>query len=482
MALPQTEQEWVTYLALRHDVERAELEAYDRYYEGTQPLSYMHPEILREVSDRISPVILFWPQLVVDSVDERLDGEGFRLPAADEDDDDLWRVWQANDLDVGSQQAHVDALVMRRAYVSVGSNEDDPDTPLITPESPLEVFADIDPRTRKIRAALKRVAESDAGSSTGLTVYSTLYLPDVTVWYEGNQEVDRDEHNLGCVPVVPILNRARLHASTRGRYRRDDGTGSFVVESRGAVRYGRSELDAVIPLSDAACKLATDMMVGAEFVALPLRGLFGIGPSDLQDSAGNSLTALQAIMGRLFTVADTEAKAFEFSAARLDNFAGALDSLSKLVASIAGLPPHYLGSATDNPASADAIRSSEARLVKRAERKQRAFGAAWEQVMRLARRIQTGEWDPDLLRLEMRWADAATPTVAQRADAAVKLHAEGITTTRQAREDIGYTDAQIRRMEDDEAAQGDRLLGIKPLPPPDQPRMPMPMDMPPPAQ
>src|SRR5690606_16792788 len=128
-----------------------------------------------------------------------------------------------------------------------------------------------------------------------------------------------------------------------------------------------------------------------------------------------------------------------FQAASLSNFHESINQLARLVASVAGLPPHYLGYSTDNPASADAIRSSEARLVKRAERKQRAFGGSWEQVMRLVRRFQSGDWDPRLLRLETVWRDASTPTVAQAADAVAKKHAEGIITTRQAREDLGYT-------------------------------------------
>ena len=450
MAVPTTPQEWVTYLALRHDSERYELEAYDRYYEGAQNLTYMHPEILREVGDRIAPVIVYWPQLVVDSVEERLDVEGFALPSAGGADDDLWRVWQANDLDESSQQAHVDALALRRSYVSVGSNEDDRDTPLVVPESPLEMFADIDPRTRKVRAALKRVCEADSTNSE-IIAYTTLYLPNETIWWEGEKVLDRDRHNLGVVPVVPIVNRGRLQQAAR-------------TATRTVNRVGRSELDAVIPLSDAACKLATDMMVAAEFVAIPLRGIFGIGPGDLVDKDGNKLTALQAVMGHLFTIDDTEAKAFEFAAGRLDNFGTALDQLARLVASIAGLPPHYLGLATNNPASADAIRSAESRLVKRAERKQRAFGGPWEQVMCLVRRFQEGDWDPALKRLETQWRDASTPTVAQKADATVKLHAEQVITTRQARLDLGYTDPQIKRMEADEDAQEARQAAVFKVP------------------
>lgn len=446
MALPDTELGWVDYLARRHDAEKPELEALDRYYEGEQPLTYMHPEILREVADRIKPVIIAWPQLVVDAVEERLDVEGFRLPDEDAADKDMWRVWQSNDLDETSQLGHVDALVMRRAYACVGTNEDDADTPLVTVESPLEVYADLDPRTRTVRAALRRVAEEDSIARVN-DRYATLYLPDRTVWYRwdgGWREEQRDEHELGAVPVVPLVNRARLRSA-----RRLVGTGAL------RTFYGRSELAPILPLSDAANKLATDMMVAGEFVAIPLRGFLGIGPGDLEDEKGNPMTAMQAIMGRLLTISDAEAKHFEFASAQLANFHEAVDKLAQLVASIAGLPPHYVGIATDNPASADAIRSAESRLVKRAERKQRAFGGSWEQVMRLVRRFQVGDWDPRLRQLETIWRDASTPTIAQRADAAIKLYAAPpgqppIVPLRQTREDLNYTETQIARMEEED--------------------------------
>jgi len=43
---------------------------------------------------------------------------------------------------------------------------------------------------------------------------ATLYLPDATITYKKDRagawtEEKRDPHNLGAVPVVPILNRAR---------------------------------------------------------------------------------------------------------------------------------------------------------------------------------------------------------------------------------------------------------------------------------
>jgi hypothetical protein len=442
VALPDDERSLISRLINAHEFERPQLRALNAEYEMRSPRAYMHPEIQAELGERIRQVVIAWPQLVVDSLEERLDVEGFGLPDED-NDDELWRVWQANDCDEQSQMATVDALTMRRSYIAVGTNEEDAETPLVTFESPLEVFADIDPRTRDVRSAIRlygygfgygfqgldgQVASSQALIDGRIERYATVYEPNRTSFYDLTSEwklIDRDEHNLGVVPIVPMVNRSRL-ADWRGR----------------------SELDPILPLAHAANKLATDMMVAAEFIAVPLRGIFGVSPADFEDAEGNKLSPMQVLMGRLLAIPDDEkvARQFEFASAQLSNFHDSISQLARLVASLSGLPPQFLGLATDQPPSADAIRASEARLIKRAERKQRAFGGAYERAMRLVRRLQ-GDDDPRWRQLETRWRDAATPTKAEMADAAVKLHASGITPLRQTRLDLQYTEAQIDRME-----------------------------------
>jgi hypothetical protein len=440
VGLPTSEQDWVTYLAQIHDQELPELKQLNNEYELRAPRAYMHPEIFREIGDRLQQVVIAWPMLVVDSLEERLDVEGFRLPNEDSADEDLWRIWQENNLDEQSQLATIDALVMKRSYVAVGTNEDDPDTPLVTCESPLEVYADIDPRTRRVRAALRRYNGYQGMVARDPEYYATLYLPDQTLYYQRTgpagqyNEIDRDRHGLGTVPILPLVNRARL-----------------------ADWCGRSELSPILPLAHAANKIATDMMVAAEFVALPIRGVMGLSLADFEDASGNKLTALQVLLGRLLAIPDDDgqAKTFEFTSANLANFHDTLNQLARLAASIAGLPAHYVGLNTDNPPSADAIRSSEIRLIKRAERKQRPFGGTWERTQRIVRRLQTGDWDPKLRQLETIWRDPSTPTVAQKADAAVKLFnlPSPIVPLRQTREDLGYSQGQITRMEQEDTKQ-----------------------------
>ena len=465
--MERTELEWLEHLIACHENCKGELEKMDRYYEGTQPLSYMAPELQRELQDSVRQVVINWPRLVVDSVEERLDVVGFRFPGQAQADEELWRIWQANDLDEQSQMGHLDALVMQRSYVVVGPNEDDPTTPIITVESALDMYAEHDPRTRAVKAAVKRWCE---GEGKDEVEHATLYLPDATIWWvkaDGawveDPDYERDDHELGVPPVEVLSNRTRLKK-----------------------RNGVSELADVIPLSDAACKIATDMMVSAEYHATPRRVAYGFGEEDFTDENGRKISAWSRIAGRIWATEknkkDDGVDVTQFPEADLKNFHSTISQLASLVASLAGLPPHFLGHSTANPASADAIRSSEARLVKRAERKQRSWGGAWERVMRLVLLVRGSEAPDNVRALETIWRDASTPTVAQAADAAVKKHQAKIVPLRQTREDLGYSQAQIARMEEQDEedtanalrrlASGDvtPLFGTKPgTEPPDPP-------------
>jgi len=437
--------QWLTRLTSKLTDQQTRLARWDQYYEGSQPLSYLAPELIVEMGDRLRPVIVNWPRLVVDSIEERLDVEGFRIGAQEDADEEMWRIWQANDLDVESQQAHLDALIMSRSYVIVGTNPDEPETPLVTVESAMDVYVELDPARRTPIAAVKLWKDDTATAGAAPVEHATLYLPDSTTWYvktSGKWAVDGDyppdKHGLGAVPVVPMVNRGRIRNRT-----------------------GVSELADVIPLSDAACKIATDMMVSSEFHAMPRRWAVGMAPQDFVDSAGNPLSTWSTVAGRLWATDKTSQDGVsfgQFTEANLTNFHETLNCLARLVASMAGLDPNAMGFTTAAPASADAIRSAESRLIERVKRRSRVFGGSWEQVMQLAMRFSTGVWDKDLRSLETLWADPETPTVAQSADAAVKLFnlPQPIVPLRQTREALGYTQTQIERMEQQDALEAAR--------------------------
>lgn len=445
MDLNLSEEDWASFLSRCHDNELQELQSMNSYYEGEQPLSYMHPELLKELGDQIRQVVINWPQLVVDAVEERLDVEGFRYPDSDSADDHLWRLWQANGMDVKSQQAHTDALAMKRSFLVVGSNAKDAGTPLVTAESPLQMYADFDPATREIRAALKRYNEIDPLTAAVRDRYATLYRPNATVWFKSAGPgtwtvIDRDDHRVGQPLVAMLANRGRL-----------------------LIPGGVSELKSVLPVSDAACKMATDLMVGAEFHALPRRAAFGFDEEDFVDVNGKQLSVWSRLAGRIWSTSKTRkedgADVIQFPAADLKNFTDTIEALARIAAALAALPPNYMGLAADDAASADAIRSREARLVKRCERKQRPFGDGYERMNRLVMRLVDGGWDPRLQQLETLWRDPSTPTVAQKADATVKLVQANVIPIEQGREDLGYTAVQLARMREMDQQALNRAMG-----------------------
>jgi hypothetical protein len=101
---------------------------------------------------------------------------------------------------------------------------------------------------------------------------------------------------------------------------------------------------------------------------------------------------------------------------------------AQLIAAETAIPASYLGFQTDNPASADAIRQMEARLVKRAERRQRQFGRTWSEVAKLALLVRDGSIPAEAADVRPIWRDASTPTRAAAADETVKLIQAGVLT------------------------------------------------------
>jgi hypothetical protein len=138
-----------------------------------------------------------------------------------------------------------------------------------------------------------------------------------------------------------------------------------------------------------------------------------------------------------------------------------IDLYARIMATQLGLPPHMLGYTSDNPASADAIRSSEGMLVKKAERRIRRFGATHRDAMRLALWVRDGEPPDKSRRIEAVWRNPATPTLAAQTDAAVKMVQSGLLPQDSdvALEMAGLTEDQRQRVAAERRrAQGRQVL------------------------
>ncbi|MGI5951823.1 MAG: phage portal protein [Brooklawnia sp.] len=404
------------------DSSRPELARLDRYWTGTQPAAYLAPESRKALSGRLRMLAVNYPRLIVEALAERLEVAGFRVD--DEPQAELWAEWQRLGMTELAQQAHYDALIYGRSFAVVWA--DSRGRPLVTIETPQQVAVLRDPATRQVTAALKRWTDGSKG-------HAILYLPDritrlstlanvtdpAAIPSTGWHATETLGNPLGRVPVVPIVNRGRLMEAD-----------------------GHSEMHDVLDLADALNKLMADLLVTSEFYARPRRWATGL--EIMEDADGQPVKPFSAALDDIWQSEDPDTKFGQFDAARLDGYTDAAALITQQIGALTGLPPHYLGLHGDQPASADAIRSSEASLVARCTALQRAFGRAWAEVATMMLDIMRGT-DTDG-RVETIWASAETRTPAQQADAAAKLVAIGLPLEVALTDVMGYSPADIERV------------------------------------
>lgn len=413
----------VNYLYSKLNISRAVDDLANKYYEGTQRLSRIGiavPESLAEFE-----TVVNWPRLVVGALEERCDVRGFSRAGTYSDDAEMRQIWDSNNLDSRFTEMNVDKLVFGRCPFTIGAREGG-GTARIVPESALEVAVKRSPRTGNIEAALK-VYSSDLEPGSPLVtarpMKATLYLPDVTLWLgrgrTGKWSVeDRDEHKMGVVPVGMLRNNARI------------GTPD-----------GQSEINDAMAFTDAAARSLTNLQIAAETHSVPQKWVVGASKGDFKDKDGNVIPAWESYFTAIWANSSKDVQFGQFAASDLKNFHDTVTHYSGLLAGLYGLPTRYFGQNTANPPSAEGIKADEARLVKRADRKNRADGDELGRMMAIAIRIESGEW-PDAgggSRIRVDFHDPGTPTVSARVDQVNKLTGGAVVLSREgAWDELGW--------------------------------------------
>lgn len=409
-------------LARKLDEAEPALTRLDRYLSGEQPLSFLAPEAKAALGDRLAVMSTNIPRLAVTSLAERL-----RVTAFDVDGSpgrDLWAAWIRADLDQTAPLVHREALGLGRSFVMVWADRDG--RAQVTVESAHAVAVARDPVTRAVTAAVKRWV-SDGRAH--LVLYGpeeiTRYRSDAAVAdpaalpATGWSQTGTVRNSLGVVPVVPFTNADRL----------------VDVD-------GRSEIVDLIPLVDALNKTLSDLLVGSEYFARPRRWATGLELDE--DDDGQAVNPIPE-GDRTMVNEDPAGRFGSLPAADLGAYDAAVRLLLGQIMAVSALPAHYVGIFTDNPTSADALRAAEASLAARAEARQATFGRAWEQVGRLVVAVERGV-DPAGVDVRVRWADPTTRSVAQEADAIVKLHAAGLLPASYALARLGYPEDEISKI------------------------------------
>lgn len=440
-------------LLQRLDMPAARYAELDRYYIGTQPLAFLSPEAKTALGNRFGIMASNIPRLAVTALAERLRITGFT------GDDAVWDDWLRNDLDQTSGVAHREALLLGDSYAIVWADQFG--RPKVTVESAKQVAVLTDPGSREVYAAIKRWDDYNTK-----TTEAVMYLRDKIVRLRADQQgavangfktIDEIANPLGVVPVVNLRNADRIIGH---------------LGSLGQGDWGHSEIHDLMPLVDALNKSLADMMVTSEYVGRPRRWATGIeltevpvlddnGDPVLDGNGDPEMVETNPIPEghRAMISENQDAKFGQLQAADLGGYEASVRVLLGQIMAVSTLPSHYVGVFTDNPASADALRAAEASLTARSEARQQTFGRAWEQVARLMIAVRDGR-DPNLIdNIRVQWADAATRSVAQEADATVKLVQAGILPISYALSKLGYSEDEIAKIATARAAEAPMPVG-----------------------
>lgn len=405
----------------------------DRYYRGDQ--------VLRFMVDKVDPKVMGFrsnlARVAVNAVAERIRLVDVAAKVDGKDRTELARELVRDcDFPMLLTSIVTDMLAVGSAYLIVWVDQDG--RPAVTGESAEQVMVERDPITRAVVEAVKRWDVKDAN---GVIVEQHVihYQPKRIVHLKRTDTrgklsfVDAVDNPLGVVPVVPLVNIERIH----------DDVGTSVV-------------DDLAPLLDALNKLIVDMMTTSEAVARPKRWATGVDLEDddlegftadgfTADGASEAVVDLPLTDGvkapfddadDMWVSEQAEAKFGQLAGADMTGYKTSVDLIMAQIMAITSLPAHMVGITTANPSTAEALRASEVALASTANGRVRVVNRPVEWAVRLLVAVEAGV-TPDRVSVEVTWGDTSTRSVAQEADAAQKLHQEGITTTDEARMAVG---------------------------------------------
>jgi len=444
---PESPGWWLDRLFKRLGDRRGHYDHLDRYYNNENGIPVGADKQVKQAYQRLMDVARTnFAELVVEAVRERMQPTGFRTGAAGDElgDKDAWAIWQANSLDADSGLVHTASLSMGLGLTIVGPPPEKGERPLITPEDPREVIVETDPRRRrKVLAGLK-VFRDDVASADRAFVY----LPGA-VW-EANRAVPAqsadpwgDNSLIGAggwewvtgrevpvrrVPVVPFPNRPRLtSARTRG------------------------EFETHLSVLDRINYSVLERLEIATLQAFRQRALKG-GPRT--DEHGNEIDyddIFASDPGAIWHLPET-AEMWESGQVDLGPILQGIRHDIQDLAAVTRTPLYYLSPDSSSGSAEGAALAREGLVFKAKDRIVEA-GEGWEQTMSLAFEFAGDDERAARSAMETIWAPPERWSLAERADAAAKAMAGGMSRREALKTVWQKTPTEIEQIEADLMAE-----------------------------
>lgn len=338
--------------------------------------------------------------LAIEATAERIDVEGIRIGDNPDADKDVWdRIWQGSNFDEGSQDAITSALVYSRSFVSVEPPSTSDGAAKLHYEDPRQVVLATWPDGSR-RAALKIFTDEWTG-----TTFSTLYTPNFIVkmqragvpgvqqyWVprEVGGEAAVARNPLGEVPFFELQNKL---------------TGSIRSEVAPLV-IPQLRLNQIVFNTDAVAEYGAFRQKWATNIEVP------------RDADGKPIAPFEANVSKLF-VSEGDAKFGDFNVSDMKPYIDLGQEAAAHISRLSRVPITYFLNNVSN-LSADALALLVSGLVLKCQRRVKGYEPAFEGAVRLALKTM-GDPRANADNIEVKWAEMETRSMAQAADAAVKL-------------------------------------------------------------
>jgi hypothetical protein len=320
-----------------------------------------------------------------------------------------WDIWEDNRMDAEFRRATDNVLAHGRAFAIVRPNQaDSTKSPEIILEDASTVIVEYAEGSRYERVcALRRWQDNEN------FVHGTLYYPDATYQLKTNRQVDSIatealesvtweinpdpiENPFNLVPAVEIATNGGLKAGRFGSAEGDYETELGLIDRINTLEFLR--------------------LVIAFTASFPVRVV--IGDKILLDDDDKPIAPFELGADIIAQLEDPNAKLEEFKEADLKAFGDAIDRDTETLAGITGTPFDHFKAIPIQNVNAEALRAAHDRLNSRVGDHLPFVGEGAEEFLRVAMLMQ-GKTLPQKAKLQ--WISRESYSLAERADAAVKL-------------------------------------------------------------
>ncbi len=426
----------------------------ERYYNGDHDLAFATQKfenafgtLFREFALNLCPVIC-------DAVRDKLRVTGFSVDAiageardvsASSRHSDMRRIWHTNRMDTRAGEVHKEVLKNGDAYIIVWPSARGEAVFYPNRAANITVTYDED-SPGLIQRAAKHWLDADKH------VRLNLFYPDrIEKYISRGKSKGAMPDAKDFVPLAspktqvqgPKLGGGKPGTLDMGHWTVPNPFGVVPVfhfaNNADIGWFGRSELDAAIPVQDGLNKSVLDMLVAMEFAAYRQRWAAGIEVE--YDKDGKTVAPFKAGVEHLWIANDPGARFGDFEAAQLEQFLKVKDGFRVDIASVTGTPLHYLLQNTGGFPSGESLRKAETRFIAKVRDRQTSFGQVWADVMEFALRIEGRQ----TARLITEWEDPA-PMSEREVLENILLKKQIGLPVEQALLEAGYGEADVKEM------------------------------------